>query len=47
MDEVMQRELLNEFKKEKDSREYGSSENVIEEFDMENLRGFYLRAKRE
>lgn len=43
----MQIELINEFKKEKESREQGFSENVIQEFDMENLRGFYLRAKRE
>lgn len=38
---------MNDFKKEQESREGGFSGNVIQEFDMENLRAFYLRSKRE
>ena len=46
MTKKMQEEMMLEIQKEKDSRQ-GYSKNIIKEFDMENLRGFYMRSKRE
>lgn len=39
-------EIMNDIQKEKEER-MGFSENIIREFDMENLKAFYLRSKRE
>lgn len=46
MTKKLQEEMMREIEKEKDSRQ-GFSRNIFREFDMENLRGFYMRSKRE
>ena len=38
--------MKKDIEKERDSRQ-GYSTNIIEELDMENLRGFYMRSKRD